>query len=171
MAEQRFASYFLIENFHLRGIFKHGESFFKIWCILYCWNQNLKGFVWEGGKILFLDRAFIILYQYFFKASLSLIDYVWVHCTTYLSKVSETVFLKINPASVQLAVIFKTLWPLALFHNLSKEKVSYLDIWKWKKGGLTEHNNIFVMTIVRISIMLKCYFSDFQQNYVYQDKW
>ena len=72
----------------------------------------------------------------FVKASLSLIGYVWIHCTTYLSKVCETVFLKINPASVKLAVICKTLWPPALFQKLSKKGVifGYMKI----KDGVTK---------------------------------
>ena len=82
--------------------------------------------------------------------------------TDWLSKVCETVLLKINPASVQPAVIFKTLWLRAFFYELFKKKdviLGYMEM----KGRLIYRTEPNVMKIVRIStfkVMLKCYFSD-----------
>ena len=71
-------------------------------------------------------------------------------------------FLKINPASVQPAVIIETLWLRAFFYELLKKKdvlLGYMEM----KGRLIYRTEPNVMKIVRIStfkVMLKCYFSD-----------
>ena len=57
----------------------------------------------------------------------------------------EIVFRKINPASVKLAVIFKILWPLALFHKLSKKGVIFrymkMEIWIYRTEQNICHEN------------------------------
>ena len=53
-------------------------------------KPKFEGFCLGRGQNPLFGQSLHHFISIFFKASLSLIDYVWVHCTTYLSKVSET---------------------------------------------------------------------------------